>query len=268
VRPENELPLAIKSVLEHDAFTNVRQLALCPLGGTTDSATRIQYDLRNIREEFAPDVEVAIMPLVEALGREFDGYVIFDDNINTAKQAVNVMSAWLGFEVPKELTLREEHVQPLPDAAKEEMRKKPCGIVFAIETEGACTNLHQYLTQYGDLDGKALVCLAGKSLNRSSRVLTGKDSPFQHREKLPLRRFLERVGTQLLLPERGSEKEAKKYALGYHSTEAMVVFPYNCPTMTITPLWLAGEFEGTSWLPVVERGRRTDQAGRPIDEET
>jgi len=38
----------------------------------------------------------------------------------------------------------------------------------------------------------------------------------------------------------------------------MVVFPYNCPTMTVTALWIKGKRQGIEWIPLIERARRTD----------
>jgi len=36
----------------------------------------------------------------------------------------------------------------------------------------------------------------------------------------------------------------------------MVVFPYNCPTMTVPALWLTGLVAGVEWVPLIPRGRR------------
>jgi len=53
-----------------------------------------------------------------------------------------------------------------------------------------------------------------------------------------------------------SREGAERRALGDGSAGAMIVFPYNCPTMTVPALWLRGTYHGVPWLPLVERSRR------------
>lgn len=48
----------------------------------------------------------------------------------------------------------------------------------------------------------------------------------------------------------------------------MIVFPYNCPTMTVTALWMRGKLENGEWIPLVERARRTDpKSGQIVGDE-
>jgi hypothetical protein len=83
-------------------------------------------------------------------------------------------------------------------------------------------------------------------------------SGFQHADKLSLKDFIKSVAKEVLVSEQKPPESAEAKSLGYAGAEAMVVFPYNCPTMTVTALWISGKWQGGDWLPLVERSRRTD----------
>lgn len=256
VHPEDLLQTAIHNVLNSDLFDSCKSIGLCPLGSMSDSATRIAYDLRSIGDKYSPDKRIMIVPLIEALAQPLDGYIIYDDNINTGLQAINIVGSWLGKDIPPDLILKEEHVQELANESKKELKSKPLALTFAVGTEGACSKLMKQLVEiFGFLDEK-LKCESGKILLKSSRVFSGKTSPFQHGQKLDLKEFILKVATEILISEGKTKEKAEEKALGYSSSETMVVFPYNCPTMTITALWISGTYKGNKWIPLIERSRR------------
>jgi HD superfamily phosphohydrolase len=254
IRPEQLLYNTIKKVLEEE-FQIYKTIAICPVGSMSDSATRIAYDLRNI--ESTLNKRINIIPLVEALGYPCDCYILYDDNLNTGLQAINIMASWLGCNLPEEIKLNEEHVQELPEELKRELKTKPLSIHFALATEGGCKNLKKKLIEIFNFSEEKLLCKTGKELHKCNKVFSGESSAFQHSNKLELRDFLKDVGSSILQNEGKTKEKADEKSLGYSSAEAMVVFPYNCPTMTVTPLWITGKYKGRNWMPLIERGRRT-----------
>ncbi len=186
-----------------------------------------------------------------------DAYIVFDDNTNSGLQALNIIAGWLGKEIPVALRLREEHVQPLSGKLQSELLSKPLFIVFSVATEGAAERLQDYLVLHCEMARESVRCDASRVLRAQQKTLSGPDSPFQHEKRVELRKFLVEVGKAIFISEGKSETVAESRALGGNGAEAMVVFPYNCPTMTIPALWLSGRYGNTRWIPLVERGRRT-----------
>ena len=255
IDPGAGVSAAFSQLLENRTFTNLRRIALCPLGATSDSANRIAYDLRDIHGQH-PGHILELLPLSEALARRFDAYVFYDDNTNTGHQAVNIVAAWLEKELPRELQLHEEHVLPLESSLRHELISKPMGFAFAVGTEGADKNLAALLKDKLGITETPIHCAISRMLRKDRRVFSGSLSDFQHKDKLRLKSFLEQVAKEVLIGEHRTPEEASRRLLGDGNPEAMVVFPYNCPTMTITALWILGKYRGADWLPLVERARR------------
>lgn len=267
VDPGIEIRNALKRVLNAPPFETAQRISICPLGGTSDSANRIAYDLRDIDGDY-PGRTLMLIPLNEALARRADGYIIYDDNTNTGLQGINVVAAWLGIALQEELRLEEDHVQPLDEELRRELKSKPVAFVFAVAPEDGTSNFHNLLVERTGFTTERVLCHAGMTLPKRDRIFSGPGSPFQHARKLDLLNFLTDVGKSILLSEDKGEDEATRRALGANAGEAMIVFPYNTPTMTITALWISGAFHEEEWFPLVERARREDaESGRPIGED-
>jgi hypothetical protein len=185
-----------------------------------------------------------------------DGYVLFDDNTNTGRQALNIMAGWLDKELPKDLQLKEEHVQALTPELKAELLAKPVAIVFGVATEGGPKTLREYLVNHCGFEDRLIRCTANREFMKREQILSGSDSRFQHADRVRLREFLVDVAKAIFISEGKCEASAASRALGDGGAEAMAVFPYNCPTMTIPALWLTGVYMASPWIPLVERGRR------------
>lgn len=269
VQPENLLTNAIDRVFEKNLFQVSNTIGICPLGAMSDSASRIGYYLRELGDKYHTEKKISILPINEALGQKLDSYIIFDDNVNSGMQALNIFASWFEIQLDPNLRLEEEHVQCLPEDLRKELLAKPVALTFAIGTEGACTNLLDQLLNLFSFSSEKLFCNVGKKLMIADRIFSGPNSPFQHSQKLKLKNFITETVKEILLNEKKSEEKAKEKALGYKSTEAMVVFPYNCPTMTVTALWISGKVKGKTWIPLIERGRRkSPSTGLPIGEDS
>jgi hypothetical protein len=127
--------------------------------------------------------------------------------------------------------------------------------MFSIAAQGAIERLKEYLIKYCGFEVNKIECLAARILTEEDKIFSA-SSRFQHGDKLKLQKFVEKVGIGIFSKENKTETRAKSRSLGDNGTEAMIVFPYNCPTMTIPALWLSGEYEKTNWTPLVERTRR------------
>jgi hypothetical protein len=257
VRPEIELTRLIPASLGTHLPVSCRTIGVSPVGAMTDSASRLSYSMRDSLNAPAKDIRLIQVPLSEALGAGLDAYVLFDDNTNSGHQALNIVAAWLDVQLPEEFRLNEEHVQPLPAALRDEFHKKPVLFAFAVETENACNKLRDFLVAECGFNRDLLKCVAGRTLLDKHKCFSGLESAFQHEDIVRLRAFVVDVAKQIFILEGKAEQVAEKRALGDGGAEGMVVFPYNCPTMTVPALWLSGIYRGEQWIPLVERGRRT-----------
>jgi len=267
IDPSTGIRHAVGLLLQDRTLAEAQRVAICPLGATSDSANRIAYDLRDIGGEY-PGRSLLLLPLSEALARKLDAYIFYDDNANTGLQALNIVAAWLGKPLKHEFQLKEEHVEPLDSGMRDELLSKPVACVFAVGTEDSRPNVTNLLKTQAGLDDRKLLCVVDKVLPNAGRIFSGPESQFQHRDKLLLKQFLQDVAVQIFKSEGQSSSDAARRSMGDGNAEAMVVFPYNCPTMTVPALWLSGPCNNDDWLPLVERARRRHpKTGQPVGED-
>ena len=238
--------------------------ALVPLGGLHDSAGRLGYTLRDLTE----DGDINRLELLsDEVVKRITRLVCFDDNVNTGKQALNIFASWFDHNLPPELGLREEHVQPLGTDSREKLREIPIVLVFSVGVEGAEARLAELLETYLQIPHSNVEVHVGHVLKKNQRPFSGPDTPLRHPDRRELRQFLANTGRQLMLSENASPDTAASRELGYGGAEALVAFPYNVPTMTLTALWCRGTIGGVEWMPLMERRRRKTIAGEFAREE-
>jgi hypothetical protein len=254
VRPEVGIKEEINQIVR-GKLTLYRTIGISPIGAINDSAAHLGYKLRDpLEDPLRQMVSAQVLPLTEALACRSDAYILYDDNANTGHQTLNIFAGWLGKTLPEDLNLNEEHVQPLSIDLQMEITSKPLFLVFNVATENATANLKRLLVTHLGLNGELVTCVAHRELRDRDKIFSGQ--AFQEENKFHLRDFLIDVATSIFFSEGRSNDAARKRALGDNEAEAMIVFPYNCPTMTIPALWLRGPYRGTEWMPLVERNRR------------
>lgn len=247
---ESDLERALSAALADDPDT-ASQTFVVPFGGLGDSAVHLVYP---IREGVARE---RIRPLDDSTLAVARRLVFFDDNVNTGKQVINVFAQWLGVELPLGLSLKESHVLPLATQSRDRLKTIPITLVFAAGTEGADSRVRALFAEHFAMTNVDV--RIGKVLLATRRVFSGPDSLFQDQRRIELRDFVAKTGTELLEASGRSPDDARERSLGYGGAEAMVLFPYNVPTMTVTCLWL-GSLDGVAWLPLIERRRRQGSA--------
>lgn len=123
--------------------------------------------------------------------------------------------------------------------------------------------MHEYL----GINPDNINLVTTKTLFATEKIFSGSESKFNHENKTELRNFLKTKGESLLRSEDKKPEKVESCKLGYANAEAMVMFPYNIPTMTITALWCKGEVDGEVWIPLAERRRRSNKSGKYIGED-
>ena len=131
-------------------------------------------------------------------------------------------------------------MQALNRKQHEELLSKPLFLVYDIATQGANSRLKNMLVKHCGLDANLVTCVSRRELKDSEKIFSG--HAFQHEKKMELREYLIDVAASIFISEGREKDAARRRALGDDDAEAMVVFPYNCPTMAVAALWLARTF--------------------------
>jgi HD superfamily phosphohydrolase len=235
------------------------EIGLSPLGGILDSAAHLMYSLREIINE----QNVSYNILNDDLVLKSECLVIFDDNINSGLQLINIIAEWLDVKskLPPEVFLNEKHVSPLvTEEAKTKLKNIPLIFVYTIGLDDAEEKVKEMLSANKLVNSPDNIQIHIHTVfKKEERIFSGANSKFQHADKNELRNYLIDVSTELLRNENKTEENIKNRVLGYANSEAMAIFPYNVPTMTVTPLWFKGKYFDNDWYPLAERRRRNDK---------
>lgn len=234
---------------------NHKVIGFSPLGGIVDSANRLIYELREVTER--KNIKYSILD--DDLVSQSDILLLFDDNINSGLQLINIIAQWIGqlHKLPKEYLLNENHVEPLKKAeSKQKLKEMPKYVVFSVGSEGVENKVKSELKKLLELNPDTIHIYIKETFENSKKIFSGGNSEFQHEKRIELKNFMEDVAAELLKNEGKTETQIEKRTLGYANAEAMALFPYNVPTMTVTALWCSGIFKGSIWIPLAERRRR------------
>lgn len=237
--------------IDHDH----KVIGFSPLGGIVDSANRLMYELREVTER--KNIKYSILD--DDLVSQSDILLLFDDNINSGLQLINIFAQWLDQldKLPKEYLLNENHVDLLKNEEnKQKFKKMQKYIVFSVGTDGVDIKVKDELKKFIDMNPETIHIFINEIFESSEKIFSGGNSEFQHEKRNELKKFIEEVATDLLRNEGKSDAQIATRTLGYANAEAMVLFPYNVPTMTITALWCSGIYNGSKWIPLAERRRR------------
>jgi deoxynucleoside triphosphate triphosphohydrolase SAMHD1 len=247
---EVDLERALAEALSIDVEAS-SQTFVVPFGGLGDSAVHLVYPIREgVARERIRSLDDSTVAAAKRL-------VFFDDNVNTGKQVINVFAQWFNKRLPEGVDLKEHHVWPLSTQSQDRLLEIPIVLVFAVGTEGADDRVRMLFHDHLGMENVDV--RIGKTLEIRKKVFSGEDSAFQDVRRIELRDFVIEKGCELLQAKGRSAADARERCLGYGKAEAMVLFPYNVPTMTVTCLWLEGNGE-VNWMPLIERRRRQGSA--------
>lgn len=204
------------------------------------SATHMVYFLKDA------SLELSISSLEEGLRSNDATLTFFDDCCVTGKQARTVVQIWFG--LPPDLPNESEIAKRLSDEEQQLLRAKRLRFRFVYATHEAMESLGALLAALG-LDADVAAMDGDERL--AERILDGSDE---------LRDFLNGVGDEVLATTKGRDKptewtaeRCRDCALGYSGAQRLVVFSYNTPTGTLTPLWKTGSYRDAPWMPLFPR---------------
>ncbi|MDB6035547.1 MAG: metal dependent phosphohydrolase, partial [Verrucomicrobiales bacterium] len=256
----SEIAAAVIQEYKEACAAGSEVVGVVPVGNLTDSATHLLYELKNHPDKDVRELGPRITALQAATIQGSDRLLFFDDNTNSGLQVLNVFADWLGIDLPENVNLGEKHVDELPQRAQDKLRRMKISFVFGVSPEGAETRIQTLFQEHLQIPIENVTVRVGRVLTKTRRLLSGDNPPVDIPKRSELRSFLDQVGREIMESEGKTPEKAEQRSMGEDRTEAMVVFPYNTPTMTITALWCRGSYSKGSWMPLIER-RRNVRAG-------
>ncbi len=266
----------IKEILDEKPDVTI---GIMPLSGETGSGAHMLKALKCF--DGIPRITVLGPGVFSDSFLKVDELIIYDDNINSSLQALNIFATWL--DVPTDenspifLNKMKTHVandaKPLSghpafvgkalELVKQAIRTKPKTFVFIAGHETSPQKLKENLETYCDIiinTNDVRIChilreksrlLSGDSTREVgdesvfSELLHSYDSMTNIKDKIELKQFLEKIGEQLVTNRKivtAYGKNPKEHALGYHNRESTILFRNSIPKMTLTALWCGGEY--------------------------
>lgn len=233
---------------------------VCPLGGSGDSSAILAYFMNDLPGELRREV----VPLEIALERgPTKGLLLWDDFCGDGGHTITALAQWTGGreaiqhdEKLKRHLLYETLASPLTKDRMEALLGVQSSIAFAMARPNGVENVRAAIGLLGLTQAQVLEPF--ESVSQSDDLFEGDHPPFiNDRERDDLRSFFV-ARSREILKDRTERPDApwsvdklEQRVLGYGNTAKLLVFFYNVPTVTLTPLWASGEHSG--WQPLFPR---------------
>lgn len=227
----------------------------CVLGNSQDSSARLYSLLEKEKINFYTDLSCAIN------NTENNNLAFLDDGMYSGRQIISIFQEWMN--VSKEnIVLNEHHVNPIPENEVEKLKDKHIIIGFINCYTPSIEYVYKELNKLGirNIDIIFNNCLDQKTFTTGS-IFSSIE------EKRITEWWLKYIGERILLSKRSSKtktfygydwskNKVKNASLGYNNAQQKVVFYYNTPTYTITPLWCSGTVDNTYWRALFKRNSK------------
>lgn len=225
------------------AHPEVTRASVVPLGDPKDGSAVYGYHAGDAAKALGWD----ILKLTDALQRE-DPIVFIDDIVGRGSSAVSIISNELG--LPDQDNLGESRGAPLSDAFQESLRQHHTYFVWTIGLETGAEHVKEKLAAMG-VDATTYLHHGASDIPTVDTALAG----LSPEDRASFRSEAEEIGRQVLPTDTAPEKAAQRF-YGYGNDGYLLVTSYNTPTLTLTALWQAGEYNGREWTPLLPRRKK------------
>jgi hypothetical protein len=250
VRGRTDLAPMVQAVLDIRREAGAQISAICPFGSVGDSSSWLSYFVGDLE----PEHQAKVLPLELALETPGDGEIIlWDDLCGKSGHASTTLYQWSGSSLPIPPTLLKENLaDSLNKGRWGTFQNRNIKIAFAFARKEGLEQLNQYIKDSGLTNVELLPSI--ELLNDDDNIFSNKSVIPDDSERRKLELFLFGISKKIFLPklESGdwSEEVYNERLLGYGNHCHRLIFFYNVPTITLSPLW-AGR-EGV-WNPLFPR---------------
>lgn len=233
---------------ENIAFEKMK---ICNIGNLQDGSAQISYQINSINEAFKTRNRVISLEDALECSEQEQTIVFVEDAFCSGKQIISIFEEYMGVS---ERQTRESHVHELNDTNKERLKKSKLYFSFIMYNE---KNEHLFRSRMKDMGLENVEIISKEKFPPKYFSANPNDE-----EKILLA-YLKKAGKELLvskvvdsegrIKDNWSQERVENSVLGYNDAQQLIVFAWNTPTYTITPLWLKGRINGVEWMPLFPR---------------
>lgn len=249
----NALKSNFDRILEQEHM-DFKRLKICNIGNVQDSSAQIAYQINKINEALKARSSVTSLESALKFSEEGQVIVFVEDAFCSGKQILSIFETYMGIPLEQRQT-REEHVKELTPEEKEKLKKSKLYFSFIMYNK---ENEKSFLNRMSEIGLSDVKIVAKEEFPPKYFKEAEADEEYQI-----LRRYFEAAGRLLIeqkaTDEDGNRKDSwsdKRMAdsvLGYNDAQQLIVFAWNTPTYTLTPLWMQGKILDSEWIPLFPR---------------
>ncbi|MDL2279174.1 HD domain-containing protein [Desulfovibrio sp. OttesenSCG-928-G11] len=239
------------------------------LGSQSDSSSHIAYYwndvLAKLKETNKPLFTIESLGALErdlSLQGSNKALVFYDDAFATGTQVISIFQQLIGIP-PKDRASKAEHAYTLSQESIDILKSREIYILYCYGNDEDAQNVKKTLARYG----LKIECICAKQFPSSLFDPSRYDQSISADHLTQIKVVYSQIGEKLLrarkcinsIWDKGwDEKKATSYSLGYGGREQGVVFAWNTPSYTLTPLWCQGT-EDFPWNPLFPRQDKFQQ---------
>jgi hypothetical protein len=250
----------ISSFLKKMLEKNYKKYCAVPLGGFRDSAKHIGYYLNDVNKEIINQFSLndTVTDALKLADSSDSCISFYDDGAYSGKQVISIFQELMG--VPKDYrTTKESHIKELDADSKEKLKASNIILAYICFKPATEKYILDELGKLGICNVKIL-----HELDLSQKVFDPEAKIFKSTEQMDIvKKYLHTIGYQVLKStkinedgtpkERWNEDRFFQESLGYNDAQQIIVYDYNIPTFSLTPLWQNGKFNGYEWRGLFQR---------------
>lgn len=226
-----------------------RKVVLTNLGGPYDSSHLIGYYLGDVGMELEIE-SLDLRAILDNKDPAGTAILFVDDNIGSAKQAVDTFRDMLGLVAEKEL--KEVHELELSAKQIEHLKKFRMLLFTLVGFEEGKRKFTAELSRLGLNVAEPYSFVKSEECIGCFHQASG---VFDTPEELEYcRTICAEIGYELFSEKTNWPEELRRErSLGYGNSQKLTVFFYNVPTSTLPMLWKRGKHRDTQWEPLFLR---------------
>lgn len=235
----------------------MRDLAVCNIGNLQDGSALVTYHMNIVNNVMGSNWKAKTLEKI--LGDVDNGQriVFLEDAFCSGKQILSIFETYMGIPINERQT-QETHVEELSDDLKEKLKLCKLYFSFIYYEKKNEDFFYNRLKEIGLCNVKIVA-----QQEFTEGYFRQKIYEEEQAKNSVVKKYLQKVGRKLInfkaLDEGGNRKDnwsderIEQSILGYNDAQQLIVFTWNTPTYTFTPLWLRVDTEELKWIPLFPR---------------
>lgn len=234
-----------------------QNIILCNIGSLQDGSAVISYHVNMLNQKF--EKKWKTHDLTKVLNSEESelNIVFMEDAFCSGKQILSIFETYMGIPINQRQT-KEVHVSELSTELREKL--KQCNLIFSfIYYEEK--NEEYFRRRLAEIGLTKVEIVSWKKFPKGYFKHSVNDD--EKKEKEIVQKYLKKAGELLVklkatnndgnIKDSWDDERIEQSVLGYNDAQQLVVFSWNTPTYTITPLWLKADRVDYQWIPLFPR---------------